>query len=39
MLITLKKIKNTVLNGLINARLSKAIFYTAKNKLLYNKCI
>ena len=35
----LREIKNTVLNGIINAKFNKALFHTAKDKLLYNKFV
>ena len=35
----LKKIKNTVLDSIINTRLNKALFRTAEDKLLCNKFV
>ena len=35
----LREIKNIVLNGMINTRLNKALFYTAEDKLLRNKFV
>ena len=35
----LREIKNTVLDGIINTRLDKALFRTAKDKLLCNEFV
>ena len=34
-----REIKNIVLDGIINTKLDKALFYTAEDKLLYNKFV